>query len=188
MELFKNIRLKTGEAFLLKKLTKIKRKVYYLNFSKVKNIGLIWDASTPDHFASISRFYQKMHDRSVEVSVLGYFAGKNLPDQYTAVRYLTLLRRNDLNLFFHPQSTEAEKFINTKFDVLIDVNFKKVLPLRYITALSRAQFKAGLFGIGEGESPFDLMMEIKEPVNIDNYLNQIVEYLELINSEIQNGK
>ncbi len=28
-----------------------------------------------------------------------------------------------------------------------------------------------------------MMMEIKSPVNLDNYLNQIVEYLEMINAE-----
>ncbi len=32
------------------------------------------------------------------------------------------------------------------------------------------------------DTPFDLMMEIKNPVDVENYLNQIIQYLEIINS------
>jgi len=183
MELFKNIRLQTGRSFLLKKLTKTKRNVFYLNFSKVKTIGVVWDASRPDEFPSLSRFHQIRHDRSVDVKIIGYFSGKNLPDKFTAVRYLTLLRKDDIDLFYRPKSHEAETFINTRFDVLIDLNFSKNFPLSYITSLSKAAFKAGLFESENGYNPFDLMMEIKKPVVVDNYLNQIIEYLEMINSE-----
>lgn len=188
MELFKSIRLQTGRSFLLKKLTKTKRKVFYLNFSKVKTIGVVWDASMPDQFASLSKFHQTMHERSVDVNIIGYFSGKNLPDKFTAVRFLTLLRKDDIDIFYQPRSREAESFINSRFDVLIDLNFSKSFPLRYITSLSNAAFKVGLFENDNGETPFDLMMEIKEPVIIDNYLNQTIEYLEMINSENQNRK
>ena len=33
-----------------------------------------------------------------------------------------------------------------------------------------------------GNSPFDLMMELKKPVNVEDYLNQVIHYLEMINS------
>ncbi len=188
MELFKSVRLQTGRSFLLKKLTKTKRNVFYLNFSKVKTIGLVWDASMPDEFASLSRFHQTMHERSVEVKIIGYFSGKILPDKFTAVRYLTLLRNDDIDLFYKPKSDEAESFIKTRFDVLIDLNFTKIFPLRYITSLSIAAFKVGLSEGDNGESPFDLIMDIKAPVVVDNYLNQIIEYLEMINSENQDRK
>ena len=137
MELFKNVRLKTGRAFLAKKMARMKRKVYYSDIKLVKNIGIVWDASITSDFAGLSRFYQKMHERNIEVKILGYFPGKDLPDQYTAIRYMTLIRKKELNLFYHPVSSEASAFIKNRFDILIDINFKKLLPLQYISDLSK---------------------------------------------------
>jgi hypothetical protein len=48
--------------------------------------------------------------------------------------------------------------------------------------LSNAGFKVGLFEPENGNTPFDLMMEIKGPVNVENYLIQVMHYLEMINS------
>jgi hypothetical protein len=182
MELFKNIRLKIGKSILAKKIANTKRKVYYSNFSQVKSIGIVWDASETSNFASLSKFYQKMHERNIDVQILGYFSGKELPDIYTAIRYLTCFRRKELNLFYHPISFETDYFIRNRYDILIDINFKKSIPLLYVTSLSNASFKVGLFESETTVSPFDLMMNIKNPVAVDNYLNQIVHYLEMINS------
>lgn len=182
MELFKKIRLNFGTSILKKRITRTKRKVFYSNISLVKNIGIVWDASRTEEFASITKFYQKMHERNIDVKILGYFQGKDLPNQYTAIRYLTIIRKQELNFFYIPVSNESNTFINNRFDILIDINFNKVFTLYYISAQSKAAFKVGLFDAQQNESPFDLMMEIKNPVNVDDYLNHIIKYLEMINS------
>jgi hypothetical protein len=182
MELFKNARLRIGKRILDKKLAKAKRNVFYSNISQVKKIGIVWDASRPEDFAALSRFNLKMNERNIEVKILGYFPGKELPDQYTAIRYLTCLKKQELNFFYQPVSSESETFIKTRFDILIDINFRKLFPLQVITSLSNAGLKSGLFDSGSTEYPFDLMMEMKSPVDVDNYLGQIVQYLEIINS------
>jgi hypothetical protein len=183
MELFRNIRLKIGKAVLAKKISRTKRKVYYSNIGLVKRIGIVWDASKPDEFPGLSRFHQKMHERNIEVNILGYFPGKNLPDQYTAIRYLTCIRKKEMNFFYHPVTYETNNFISNRFEILIDINFKKLFPLQYISSLSNAGFKVGLFESETMDTPFDLMMEIKNPVDVENYLNQVIHYLEMIHSE-----
>jgi hypothetical protein len=182
MELFKNARIKIGKSVLKKKLARLNRKVSYSAFGQVKKIGIVWDASNPSEFASLSRFHQQMHERNIDISILGYYPGKELPDQYTAIRFLTCIRKHEINLLYHPVSAESTTFINNRFDILIDINFKKLLPLQYISSLSCAFFKVGLFESGADETPFDLMMELKAPVSIDNYLSQTVQYLEMINA------
>ena len=87
-----------------------------------------------------------------------------------------------MNFFYTPESTEANSFINNRFDVLIDLNFNKIFTLNYITILSVASFKVGLYESERIDSPFDLMMDIKNSVNTDNYMDQVVHYLEMINS------
>ena len=180
MELFKNIRLKMGTMILSKKAARTKRKVFYSGFTNIMNIGIVWDASRPVEFVSLSRFHQKMLENKIDVKIFGYFPGKNLPDQYTAIRYLTCVRKDELNSFYYPYSTESNAFINNPFDILIDINFDKQFPLNYVTTLSKARFKVGLSDNESSESLFDLMLEIKKPVDIDSYLTQVIHYLEMI--------
>ncbi len=182
MELFIDTRLKIGKALLRRKLSGIKRKVFYSNITMVKNIGIVWDASRSEEFSVLSRFNQKMQERNIKVKILGYFPGNELPDQYTAIRFLTCIRKNELNLVYNPISPEAKDFIKNRFEILIDINFNNLFPLTYISSLSNAGFKVGLFEPDTVNNPFDLMMEIKDPVDIESYLNQIIVYLEMINS------
>jgi len=182
MELFRNIRVNTGKSILARKIAKSERKVYYSNIGLVKNIGVVWDASRTEDFACLSWFHQKMHERNVKVTIIGYFPGKNLPDQYTAIRYLSCIRKKEINFFYHPVSSEARTFISNRFEILIDINFDNLFPLQCISSLSNAGFKVGLFESETMETPFDLMMEIKKPVDIESYLNEIIHYLEMINS------
>jgi hypothetical protein len=182
MELLTGIRLKIGDGILKKKIARTKRKIHYTNIRKVKSIGIVWDASKTEDFVCLSRFYQKMHENKTDVRIMGYYPGKNLPNQYTAVRYLSVIKKEELNLFYHPVSQDTNTFLSTRFDVLIDINFNKLLPLQYISSLSNASFKVGLFDADQGKTPFDLMMELKSPVNVENYLSQVIHYLEMINS------
>lgn len=180
MELFKKIRLNIGKIILSKKVAGSKRKVSYSNFSMIRSIGIVWDASKPAEFASLSRFHQKMHEKKIDVMILGYFEGKNLPDQYTAIRYLRCIKRDEINVFNLPLSAESRTFIKNPFDVLIDINFDNLFPLEYIAALSMARFKVGLYDHKSTDSLFDMMMELKDPVDIDGYLKQVIHYLEMI--------
>jgi hypothetical protein len=182
MELFGNTRLKIGNSILAKKATRVNRKVFYSNINLIKTIGIVWDSSKTEDFTSLSRFYQKMHERNIDVKIIGYYPGKELPDQYTALRYLSCIRKKEINMFCVPISTETDVFINTRFDVLIDINFEKLFPLTCITTLSLARFKVGLFSSESDSSIFDLMMEIKKPVQVENYLAQVIHYLEMINA------
>ena len=167
---------------LRNRAAKSTRKRVYNNFSQIKNIGIVWDASKNAEFQSLAKFHQQMHERGIDVHIIGYYDGKILPNQYTAIRYLSCIRRSELNLFYIPISSETNTFIDKKIDVLIDINFEKVFTLRYITILSKALFKVGLSEPDTYSSPFDMVMEIKKPVSIDNYLKQVIQYLEMMNS------
>jgi hypothetical protein len=182
MELFENTRLKIGNSILSKRFDKTRRKVYYSSISQVKSIGIVWDASKIKDFICLTRFFQIMHDRNIDVKIIGYYPGKELPDQYTAIRFLSCMRKGEINLFYIPNSAEADYFIKNRFDVLIDINFEKIFTLNYITSLSQALFKVGLFDSESSSYKFDLMLEMKKNVPLDSYLNEVIRYLEMINS------
>jgi hypothetical protein len=182
MEMFKNIRLNRGKTILRKKMARMKRTMFRGNINKAKSIGIVWDATNPDDFPALSQFHQKMAEKNIDVKIMGYFPGKYLPDKLTAIRYLTCLKKEDINITYRPVSHEANTFINTRFDILIDINFKDLFPLRYISFLSSAGFKVGIFDTANENFPYDLMMEFNKSTDINTYLTQVVYYLELINT------
>jgi hypothetical protein len=183
MEFFRNLRVMAGKSMLSGRLAKTTRKQQFVNFCNLKSIGIVWDASIPADFAKLSRFYQKMSDQNKEVRIFGFFPGNVLPDQYVAVRFFTCLKKTEVDFFYRPITQDSQSFVKTKFDVLIDINFKKCFPLVYITTLSEAHLKVGLADSEPESSPFDLMISLKNPVSIDSYLEQVLYYLEMINSE-----
>ena len=183
MELFRNLRVKAGKSLLAAKVAKIKRKPFYINFSSIKSIGVVWDASKTEDFIHLSAFHQKMTERKIEVKIFGFFPGKELPNRYTAIRYLTCLKMQEIDFLYRPGSPDTTAFIQRHFDVLIDINLGKFFPLYYITSLSMARLKVGIADTNPERSPFDLMISLNKPVTIDSYLDQVLYYLNMINSE-----
>ncbi len=183
MEFLKSLRMKIGRNILRRKSLKQKRKTRYSSFSSVKNIGIVWDASDPAEFRVLSEFHKKMEERKISVSVLGYYPGHDLPATYTAISFLTCLKRDDLGFPYLPGSGDAETFIKKGHDVLIDLNFKNILPLQYISSLSLAHFKVGIKDAGSDpvKSPFDLMIDMKKH-DIKAFLDEAIRYLEMINT------
>jgi hypothetical protein len=183
MELLRSLRVRAGRSKLSAKMAKITRKPSFINFYHIKTIGIVWDASKPEDFGILSKFFQKMAELNKEVKIFGYFPGKEFPDKYTAVRFFTCLKKKEVNFFYCPVNPDTESFIKAKFDVLIDLNFKKHFPLVYISSLSHAGLKVGLADSQPMASPFDLMISMKSPVNVEKYIEQVLYYLEMINSE-----
>lgn len=182
MEMFRNLRLSRGKSVLRRKVSRLKRKRFSGNISSAKKLGIIWDANNIGEFPVISQFHQKMMERNIDVKVIGFYPGKELPDKLTAVRFLTCLKPQDINLSYRPVSKEANEFIKASFDILIDTNFSNVFPLEYISSLSAAGFKVGIFDNRYDNSPFDLMIDVKRNSDLNNYLTQVVHYLEMINN------
>lgn len=184
MELLGEFRQKVGIYILERKGSRSKRKVHYSNIESIKKIGIVWDASNNEEFSILTKFHNKMNEKNVKVKIIGYYSGKDLPNNLTAIKFFSCIRQPELDFFYKPvSSVEAVTFIKTKFDVLIDINFEKKFPLYYVSTLSAANFKVGLWDSRTINPIFDLMIELKKPFRIDNYLDHVMHYLEMIKSE-----
>ena len=130
MELFRSLRIRAGSNILRKKSLKVKRKRDFVNLKKAARIGIVWDIIKNDDLAAISDFILKMNERGIKVDIIGFFHGKQLPDNLTALRYITCLKREDLSFLYRPKTVEADRFINSAFDILIEISFRDCLPVR----------------------------------------------------------
>ncbi|MBP8960364.1 MAG: hypothetical protein KBG40_08070 [Bacteroidales bacterium] len=187
MDFLRNIRLKIGRNILRRKMKHAKRTKFKGNLKTARTMGMVWDASDVLNFHVLSQFQQKMQEKNINLTIIAFYPGKILPDTLTAIRYLICLKNNDLNFFYIPVSKEAEKFIKTPFDILIDVNFNKIFPLEYIVMLSEAGLKVGVYDENNSNPPYDLMIDAVKPLNIKDYLENSIQYLEMINTKTESA-
>lgn len=183
MELFKKLRVLIACSIVSKRLRKLHRRKKFNNLRNAHKIGIVWAGDQPDDFNAITKFHQEMQAIGIQVDILCYYPGKVLPDKFTAFRYLNCFKRSDLNFFFFPQPREVIEFMNTPYEILIDINFRKHFPLYFITALSQAEFKIGA-GATIDPEVLDMTIEIPVSERIEYYLEQVKFYLEMINTGI----
>ena len=183
MELFKNIRLSIGKTITRKKLSRINRSKKFNNLRNSRKIGIVWDGNLTNQFNFLTDFYREIHERGIQVDIICYYSGKILPNEYTAIRYLKCFKRSDLSFFYLPESPEVEEFINTPYDIIVDINFSRHFPLYYVTSLSKAAFKVGA-GDTMGRETLDMTIELNGKQNISFFLTQVRHYLEMINTGV----
>ncbi len=183
MEMFRKLRLAEGNRRLIKRVSKVKRNRRFINISEAKTIGILWDVENVDDLSAISDFILQMSERGIKTEVLAFYGGKELPDKLTALRYLNCLKREDYSFFYIPETREAEPFIRPGFDILIEISFRDVFPLRYVSSLSESRFKIGAgFNGDEIRKHDDMLIVAGRNRNVREYLKQVVVYLEMINA------
>jgi len=163
------------------RLKRTRRNKKFNNLHHSHKIGIAWDGSNPDDFEAITAFYQEMQKINIQVDIVCYYPKKVLPDRYTAIRYLTCIKRSDLNFFYIPQSDDVDEFINTPYEILIDINNNNLFPVMFITVLSRAEFKVGAKDLGYTDR-IDMTIDISKQNDPAYFLQQVKYYLEMINT------
>lgn len=181
MEIFNGIRKFIGGLILNQRLKRTRRYKKFNNLHNSHKIGIVWDGSNTTDFEALKDFYHEMQKINIQVDIVCYYPKKILPDEYTLIRYLTCIKSSELNFFFIPQSNDIEEFINTPYEILIDINNNNYFPAKYVTVLSRAEFK-----VGAESSPYNDMLDMTIKIaRLDDpayYLQQVKHYLEMINT------
>ncbi len=177
--MFSNIRHGVGNWVLRKNLKNHQRTKRVYNLTAARKIGILFDGTNHEDFDRVMEFYKFLKEKYINTHVLGYVIANDLPDKYLFKKDFNFILKKNLNWYYKPVSEEADKFINSNFDIMIDFTLKENFPCKYILALSRAHFKVGRFT--SAEEFYDLMIHIDKGKGIDYFIDQVKHYLEVIN-------
>jgi len=172
------IRKKAGRFVLRKKQKRLRRKRKVCNFKYAKSAGIIFHCDNSQMFEAVHNFVKQCTDQGKEVYAIGYVPEKKVPDNYLLRKSLRFFSLEDLNWYKKPTPSFVEDFINTQFDLLIDLSMSYSFPVEYIRALSIARFKTGKQF--EENDHLDMSIVIKENRDIDYLVQHIVHYLNII--------
>lgn len=135
------------------------------HFSKLRTIGITFDAG--EDFEPIMKFKRKLEEHKFDVTLLGYFNTREDP----GVQRFNYFTNTTLNFKKIPTSEVALKFIETPFDILINLDLNNNLALNFVAAASSALFKVGKAG-GNTEH-YDLMIELSKGGKVAQFIKEI---------------
>ncbi len=174
MKLVDNLRAKAGNYFLEKEIVQQHRAAKVCNLSDARDIGIIFQASSPFVFDIIKEFAKTLQGNKTEVSALGFANNDRFIDHYLFRKGFDFFTQKDLNWFYKPNGEQVEYFLSKPFDILISLNLENGLPQQFIVTRSKAKFKIGVYN--ESFQMFDLMLDIsKEKENINSLHKEVVK-------------
>ena len=186
MSIIKDITETIGNYLLKQKVKANPRELHpsKFNFSEIKTVGVIFDASNAEDFELIKRYVVYMREHQKKVKVLGYFSSKKIPSlTYSKLEY-DFFSTKETNWYGKPTTHVIDNFIEEEYDLLIDLNIHDHYTLKYIASLSKAKFKVGKY-TEANKLIYDMMIEVDETKNLKYFLRQVDTYLAMINKKTE---
>jgi hypothetical protein len=177
--ILKNLRLKAANYTLKKKLKKFNRQREGHNFNTAKTAGILFTPTDTTSFDQVKQFLHYLNDHKLQIYVLGYIDNKIIPESFLFWKGINLISRKELSWNFIPGNELVNDFINKPFDIFFDLSVQDYFASQYIARLSKSKFKIGKFT--SKHDTYDLMFDLGENIKLDSYLENIKQYLTLIN-------
>jgi hypothetical protein len=176
---FLKIRKKIGNYFLVRKMKNHPRKKELHNFDTAKTAGILFDANDVDSFKSIKEFSKYLKSLGINTRLLGFAESKEMPDEMVLWDDCDLINIKDIDWLLRPKAEVAGAFIKEEFNLMFDLSIDYNFTICYISNLSAANFKIGRFA--HHDHDFDFMIDISKQPSIDFFIEQIKNYVSILN-------
>jgi len=182
MSLVQNIKNAVGNYLLSLEAKSLNRSKAFLNMEDAKSIGIVFDATDNENFELVKKYIIYLKEMKKRVKAIGFFNQKITPPlAYSKLEY-DFFTLKDLNWYNIPNNIYVNNFIEDEYDILLDLNIYSLLPIKYISTLSKAKFKVGIKS-EKNSSVFDLMIETDASKGLKYFLRNIDTYLFIINKK-----
>ncbi len=171
----RKIRIYFGQRSLLADSLKVVRVKKPINITNATTIGIIYHLSSEEEYNSVSYFTKKLQEQGKKVHVMGLYESSRIPVYYIPKLSYDLILLKDIDLFYRPKGKFVEEFIQSDFDILIDLSSPDNFTLNYIAVLSKASFKVGR-KIDDRSLPYDIMIDAGPEVKSQELIEQVVHY------------
>jgi hypothetical protein len=182
VKIIEDIRIKAGQRNIAKSLRNQDRKVQVCNLRDAHSVALLLKIVEKSDLLEVQKFakFLKGEFGTRKVFILGYYdAKKDFPEYLQAKVDFDFFTRDDLDWKGTPTGIVVDNFSEENFDILIDMNNYYNVPLRHMLAVSNAKLIVGRFS-EENKPFFDIMLSTNRD-NFEEYCNQLVKYLTMIN-------
>ncbi len=180
MKLIDNIKSNAGLSALSKSLKTVKRNKFVHNLVTARKVAIIGVVNNTKDFDDITSLQKFLFDKNIQVEVLVYFPGKEIPQQLFLRKGINIFNKNEVNWYGKPLLPFVDLFCKEEYDIMIDLSMIDLFPIRWIASLSRSRFKVG--SLSYTGNPYDLIITDDNNKEISFLTKQVIHYLNLINN------
>jgi hypothetical protein len=155
---------------------KKRREVAY-NFETAKTMGVIYpfDIGVETVLNALNDIAQRY---DIEMIFVMYFPMEKLPEGISESSPSQIFFSDkECNWFGKPKTAAVNSFINTRFDIFIDLSSKFWFPLQYVAISSHADFKIGRIN-NETNNPYNFVLS--GSANTERFIKDLETYLHKI--------
>jgi len=182
VDFLSGIKQTVGNFVLDRNISRLERDKKLINISDARNVGIVYLVSNQGMFNKVKLLIRKLNSPYRQVMALGFVNRDSIPDYCVAANSGYYFNKKDLNWFGAPDNDYIKEFINKEFDIIIDLTLEDVYVLQYIVALSKSKLKVGRFSKNMVKY-YDLMIKNDKNILSDEYINQIMHYLDILKSK-----
>ncbi|QZE14921.1 hypothetical protein K4L44_03530 [Halosquirtibacter laminarini] len=124
---------------LFKRVKEKRRSANPYKLEEAKHIGIIWNMDDPDAPKSIQKIINELKRPGCFIHTLAFSRKANVTEKQSI--HNIILTPKNTSWTGKPKEQEAEEFINTSFDILIDLSIKHEFSLIYALAMNNSRFK-----------------------------------------------
>ncbi len=179
---FLHIKKFFGKKVLTNQIKKYKkRKVKSCNINEANSFGILCVVKEEDDYKKVVKLIKYLKDEFGirNIKALAFYPKKDDPHFLQSKLGLDYYKLKDLNWFCMPTINEARNFMNENFDILLDIIREKEISQRFVLHYSKAYLKVGTYS-SENEPFYDMMIDLNGE-DFEEYINQVVTYLNMLN-------
>lgn len=188
MNLIQQIRTNAGNYFLHKGIASLKRSKKLVNINSAGSVGILFELTEESIYYSIQKYFQKLQEKKIKVKALGYASNKLVTNHFLPVLSFDFFNSKQMNWLQIPKAQCVQDFIESDFDICINLASENVFTLKYIAGMSKARLKVGAYGkdmpgkrYNQLAEIYDIMLLAEENHNQIAFLDNIHEYLTILN-------
>lgn len=180
MSIFGNIRNAVRRYALQRAAAIPGRKKQLISLARSGSVGILFEVPDDEAYQNVYQYIQKLQEMKIKVRAMGFVKEKHLATHFLPVLSFDFLYSKDLNWYGKPTSKQAEDYWSTEFDICINIGSADCFPLKYIACRSLARLRVGPYTDAD-KVYYDLMIHPEEPHDQNTFLQQVHDYLMILN-------
>ena len=176
----KKLKLILATFFLHRKIRKLKRTIEVNNLEAAHYVGIVYNATDPADYKLLKKFVAYFKNLGKKVMALGYIDDRDPKSHLNTRLEFRFFTKKELNWMLKPDGLEVNNFIEEKFDLLLDLGVDYCHPIKYICALSKADFKVGPQD-KHSEMYYDMILDPGYNRTLENFIKNTEVYIKMVN-------
>ncbi len=181
MKIIRKLRERFAKSFLLKQINENIRTQKQVNIDSARTLALLYYLPDEATYKKVESIVSRLSVFNLKIRVVCYTDLKMAPHYFIPKITQDIITAKDVNWRFVPTKAFFSEFVNTEYDIMIDLSLKSYLPLQFCAALSNSGLKVGRFQENQHKL-YDLMIHAGPEETIDSFTEQVIHYLRRINN------